>query len=218
MNIVIKFDIFSECKFGLQAAQQFIFKPSHYSQPLGRGEIPHSARGLTQTDAGNKESSTCGVGGWVVGGGIRLYGKGYLPTERTGKEHYVCVRGCTWSVRAQTRIFTNMHEGTAFPWFLHSWHSFLRISSHCEAHCSRALTSRGGFHVLPPALSLTNPPIFGSERKGIPDDDSKAPAAKGNSLHICFLCVCVSIINARQCVHYLLELKGEFSSVGNSKC
>lgn len=51
------------------------------------------------------------VGGWVVGGGIRLYGKGYLPTERTGKEHYVCVRGCTWGVRAQTQILqTCMRE------------------------------------------------------------------------------------------------------------
>lgn len=38
-----------------------------------------------------------------------------------------------------------------------------------------------GFHCLPhsSSRSLTIPPIFGSERKGIPDDDSKACAAEG---------------------------------------
>lgn len=93
MNIVIKFDIFSECKFGLQAAQQFIFKPSHYSQPLGRGEIPHSARGLTQTDAGNKESSTCGVGGWVVGGWDKTLREGISPHWENWQR---TLRVCAW--------------------------------------------------------------------------------------------------------------------------
>lgn len=107
MNIVIFFlfsfcfyknaniDGFSKSNLLLQATQLFMLKPSHHSLCLqGEGkyciqpEAPHKA-----SDAGNKESSSCGPGGG--GGGIRLYGKGYLPTERTGKEHYVCVRGCT---------------------------------------------------------------------------------------------------------------------------
>lgn len=55
-------------------------------------------------------------------------------------------------------------------------------------------------------LSLTIPPIFGSERKGIPDDDSKATAAKGEfSPHLFYVCAC--LLGAYRCVHYLPALK-----------
>lgn len=90
---------------------------------------------------------------------------------------------------------TRGEEAIALRWSLHSGHSFLWVSSQHEAHCSTALTSWGGSTLLPHSASrlLAIPSIFGSERKGIPDDDSKASAAKGNSLHICFLCVCVYV-------------------------
>ena len=129
-----------------------------------------------------------------------------------------CVRECTRGMCATVWIFANMHEWIAFQWFLHSRHSFLWISRQHEAHCSTALTSHRGFHCLLHSFSrsLTIPPIFGSERKGIPDDDSKTCAALGNSLHI-YLHPCAHLLRGHQRVHHILHVKMEFSSALNSK-
>ncbi len=142
---------------------------------------------------------------------IRVYGKEYLPSERTGEDHYVCV-GEHEACVLKLLDFTNMQAGIAFRWFLHSRHSFLWISSQREAHCSRALTSRGG-STLPSTFCLPlshNPTHIWKWEEGNPRWWLKAFCCQGEfSPHLFFVCVyvCVSIINVYQCVHYLLELE-----------
>lgn len=63
-----------------------------------------------------------------------------------------------------------------------------------------------GFHCLPhsSSRSLTIPPIFGSERKGIPDDDSKACAAEGILPTSVSMCVHgMSVKNVSMCTLHL---------------
>lgn len=136
---------------------------------------------------------------------LRSRGCGEEKWDFTGR-NISPVRGLPKSISHERHVcynsdFTNMHLRIAFLWFLHSWHSFLWISSQRESHSSDITR---GFHSA--SSSLTIPPIFGSERKGIPDDDSKATAAKGNSLHICFY-VCACLLGAYHCVHYLPKLR-----------
>lgn len=54
------------------------------------------------TDAGNKESRSRVT--WVCVRVIGLYGKKYLPSERTVEKHYTGVCGCTRGMCATTRI------------------------------------------------------------------------------------------------------------------
>lgn len=44
---------------------------------------------------------------------IRVYGKEYLPSERTGEDHYVCV-GEHEACVLKLLDFTNMQAGIAF--------------------------------------------------------------------------------------------------------
>lgn len=187
------------------------------SSALERGKIPHLTGGLTQ---GNWcwEYRVIILGVVWGGGGWDLTGRDIYPLRGLAKNikcMCVCVSVCAWGVRVEKKI-TNACGNSisvilAFLTFLPVNFQSLWGSLFQSCDIMRGVPRSA-------SRSLTNPPIFGSERKGIPDDDSKAPAAKGNSLHICFrVCVYVSIINACQCVHYLHELRREFSCVGNSK-
>lgn len=131
---------------------------------------------------------------------FRPYGKEYLPGEETAEK---TLREPVW-VHMRPRFFRNVQEGIAIQWSLHSGHSSMQNFQSAWGWVFRSTDITRGFHStqLPHSASrsLTIPPIFGSERKGIPDDDSKAAVAKGNSLHICFMHVCA-------CVHYLRMFK-----------
>lgn len=133
------------------------------------------------------------------GGGTRHYGKNLSQVRAKSALCLTECRGCTWDMQATLK---NMHE-----WITFSDCCIPDIPS-CTFPVSKKLSAlwhhegfRYAFHIVPPVLTI--PPIFGRERKGIPDDDSKPSAAKGNSLHICFyaanVCMCVSPMSSSMC-------------------
>ena len=155
--------------------------------------------------------------------GIRLLREGISPSWEDWRGPVrVWVCKCVWVHTRRVCVcwdsdFTNMHAGIAFRWFWHSRHSFLWISSQREAHCSRALTSRGG-STLPSTFCLPlshNPTHIWKWEEGNPRWWLKGFCCQGEfSPHLFCVCACVcvrvSVINVYRCAYDLLELKTEF--------
>lgn len=114
-----------------------------------------------------------------------------------------------------------MHVGIAFWWFLHFSHSFLWISSQCEAHCSRALTSWGGSTFC---LPLSHKPThIWKWEEGNPRWWLKGSCCQGEFSPHLFYCayVCVRACLLLMCVNvYITALnwRGSHHLYGIKKC
>lgn len=143
--------------------------------------------------------------------GMRSHRYGGGGADFTGRPNISLVRckiGFMFNFLCEILLKKNHKQVCMSGEHLRSRHSSLCTSRHREAQCCDVIWGAplSSTHPLPRTL----PPIFGRERKGIPDDDSKGYTAKGNSLHICFhaadVCVCVCVQGVHSCVHHLLKL------------
>ena len=177
--------------------------PSHPSQ--GEREIPNWKRGLPLRAEmlGKKESPSCGVSG-----GAR---RNKALREATSPRWEGCRKTITWACVGahqawvlQFKILQMCRGGggnsdsviLAFPPFLpvsfqSAWGSLFHSSD----------ITRGFHSASTLCLPLAhNPTHIWKWEEGNPRWWLKASAAKGNSLHICFLCVCMHVCVCYECI------------------
>ena len=189
-------------------------------------EASHNA-----TDAGNKESSSCGVCGGkrnktFTGRNISLV----RGLARTSTCVCVCVCKRVWVHTRRVCVCWDFYKHAcghsfsvilAFPTFLpvnfqSAWGSLFQSSDIMRGFHS-------AFHVLPPALSQSHPylEVRGRESQMMTQRLLLPRGILSTSvLCVCMcvrVCVCVSIINVYQCAYDLLKLKTEFYICRESK-